>query len=611
MCDVLRGTITVGRAFNYTADWTIPFGDFDQLLLGTYNLARWMHLPASSTRGTSSYGKNARYVFGTSLNPSPHNAYMLISDGTPGLQRPLFDIGGGPMFYGQLIYRESDKIEQYWTNDNGGMAVWVRQSNPTWCRICQPHTYNSIVGWSGDCTRCPDNSQAPAFGNTNRNACRCNAGYFGANGGPCLACPVGTYNSQIGVATCIPCPVTTTSLPASLMCQCKTGSTGPDNGPCTACPVGTYKGVIGPSACQTCLPNTRAISAGSTRCQCELGLLGIGVVFAHEISPHTLRAPRVVTLGSSHTRQSHSTANLRDHSPVSLRGHPPNTRTDTFTYTVANGYNKVSLVSENYRAEAQIHVKLNGVELVLPVKSASERCGHAIVVTTACTPESIITVSYFAGEGVIGARLSLRVEEEAVDVVDCVSCPAGFIVSSIDGMCVTCGENTYNPTPTGLECIACPMETRSPPGSSDLTHCKCRGEENGTSGLTGPDGGFCEVCPEEYYKTIVGSGSCDKITNVSHAVSFDHVLGTPVRSILGRSFRGNWSIGDQVRIHHKGTRGYNDVVLRFLPTVGRANSWVPSNLNPLLKLHDKYMFKVQARTLIQKNVTESGFALRA
>jgi len=178
-------------------------------------------------------------------------------------------------------------------------------------------------------------------------------------------------------------------------------------------------------------------------------------------------------------------------------------------------------------------------------------------------------------------------------------------------MCVTCGENTYNPTPTGLECIACPVETRSPPGSSDLTHCKCRGEENGTSGLTGPDGGFCEVCPDEYYKTIVGSGSCDKITNVSHAISFDHVLGTPVRSILGRSFRGNWSIGDQVRIHHKGTRGYNDVVLRFLPMVSRANSWVPSNLNPLLKLHDKYMFKVQARTLIQKNVTESGFALRA
>jgi len=73
MCHTLRGTITVGNAFNYTADWTIPFGDFDQLLLGTYNLTHWMHLPQSSTRGTSWYGNND-----TSLSMSSYNPFYVL-----------------------------------------------------------------------------------------------------------------------------------------------------------------------------------------------------------------------------------------------------------------------------------------------------------------------------------------------------------------------------------------------------------------------------------------------------------------------------------------------------------------------------------------------------
>ena len=109
MCDTFSGTITVGNAFNFTADWTIPFGDFDQLLLGTYNLAYWMHLPITSTRGTSGYGNNARYVFSTSFNPNPHDCSIKISDDTPGLGRPFYDIRGGATYYGQIIYRESDK----------------------------------------------------------------------------------------------------------------------------------------------------------------------------------------------------------------------------------------------------------------------------------------------------------------------------------------------------------------------------------------------------------------------------------------------------------------------------------------------------------------------
>jgi len=190
-----------------------------------------------------------------------------------------------------------------------------------------------------------------------------------------------------------------------------------------------------------------------------------------------------------------------------------------------------------------------------------------------------------------------------------VSCPAGFIVSGTDGTCVSCGENTYNPTPTGLVCIPCPAETRSPPRSSDLTHCKCRGEEFGMSGLTGPDGGLCRICPHLFYKTIAGSGSCDKITNTSNAVSFPHAIGTPLRNILDRGFRGNWSVGDQVRLHRSGSRGHNDMVLTYIiKRHSGSGNWFPPNINPLLRPDDKYVFRVRSTILMQINTTESGFA---
>ena len=190
----------------------------------------------------------------------------------------------------------------------------------------------------------------------------------------------------------------------------------------------------------------------------------------------------------------------------------------------------------------------------------------------------------------------------------CMTCPAGYIISRGDnGTCVSCPANTYNPIQRGLVCISCPADTRASPGSLDLKNCKCRGEEVGTSGLTGPDGGPCEICPAQHYKTTAGSGSCDKIINISRAISLPYVIGTPVRNILDRGFRGNWAPGDQIRVHRGGRRGHNDVVLTYTSTATHGGLWIPPNVNPMLQLQDKYFFFVQSYTLLQINVTESGF----
>ena len=613
MCDLLHGNIKVGEAYNKTEDWTIPFGEHNEVLMGNFNLDVWMHVPKYSTGGYhSGWGNNQQDAFGTSFKPYWHRASIRITDHDRGGGRPFFQFTDGGWDRGpDRIYMESVYEDAGRTLSVGGLGVWARHSHPAWCRICQPNTYNSIMG-SNICTKCADNSEAPGVGNSNRIACICNAGYYGPSGGPCVACPIGTFNTQKGATTCQSCAVNMTSSPGSSVCECGAGRTGPNHGPCTLCPVGTYKGVPGAGPCRTCLMNTTSFSPGNIRCRCELGLLGIGVVLTHEIPLDSLRPSFVMDIHSSHSRQHHSSAYGQNHTLPSrqyLRGHPPVTQMVTFTYALPSGYNKVSVWSNNYRDESLLHVDINGVQLALPGNTESNRCTRMKFVTTTFLPGAVITVVHKSGDNVVPSQLSLQVEQEARDKSDCIPCPLGFIVSNVTGLCIQCEENTYNPHPQGLVCISCPAETRAPPRSSDLTHCKCRGQEFGTSGLTGPDGGVCRACPPNFYKTVVGSSSCDRITNTSNAVSLPHAVGTALRSILDHGFRGNWTVGNSVRLHRSGRRGYNDLVLTYnVRGLSNIGVWFPPNANPLVRTNDKYMFKVASAILMQKNATESGFA---
>ena len=261
MCDLLHGFITVGVAYDNTTDWTIPFGEFDQLLLGTYDLGAWMYLPKSSSQGRhSGWGNNVQYVYATSYKRYGHSASIRLTDRDRGGDWPFFGFNDhGP----DRIYMEGRHQHAGRTLSTGGLAVWARQSNPAWCRICTANTYNEHIG-ADVCSDCPANSRA-APGSTSQLACTCLAGYISPTGGPCEVCAEGTYQPQEGTQSCLACAQNTISLPASLSCQCDAGWTGPDNGPCTICPVNTSKGVAGSGACQTCPADTKSLSTGGIR----------------------------------------------------------------------------------------------------------------------------------------------------------------------------------------------------------------------------------------------------------------------------------------------------------------------------------------------------------
>ena len=105
--------------------------------------------------------------------------------------------------------------------------------------------------------------------------CTCMAG-FDLQAQECIACPIGTYKSEVGGQECTACPAfTTTFLEATSLSDClgNPGCTSIDNN-CEACGIGFYKESIGNQACQSCIADATTYSTASslmTDCKCMIG----------------------------------------------------------------------------------------------------------------------------------------------------------------------------------------------------------------------------------------------------------------------------------------------------------------------------------------------------
>jgi hypothetical protein len=114
------------------------------------------------------------------------------------------------------------------------------------------------------CTLCPPNTGSPAETAHGGN-CTCIAGFTGANGGPCHACPAGSFKDVSGSGPCISCPTGTFST--------KTGAG--TNSDCLACEVGKWSQVMGATSPSTCIGDALCDAgkywSGSTCLDCEAG----------------------------------------------------------------------------------------------------------------------------------------------------------------------------------------------------------------------------------------------------------------------------------------------------------------------------------------------------
>ena len=101
-----------------------------------------------------------------------------------------------------------------------------------------------------DCANC----LAGAYSLAGSPCTDCPAGTFSAAAGAsaCTDCPAGTFSAAAGASVasaCSACAPHAQSLAGSAHCLCNAGYTGADGGPCSACAAGEYKRTAGSAAC--------------------------------------------------------------------------------------------------------------------------------------------------------------------------------------------------------------------------------------------------------------------------------------------------------------------------------------------------------------------------
>jgi len=147
-------------------------------------------------------------------------------------------------------------------------GTWKAINGTALCTECQRGKYSDHANASSEaiCTLCPSHSFTGREGSDEIEACTCNLGFTGLNGGNCSACAAGKYKdvngtalctvcvggkysthiAPISEATCSICPNKTFSRDGSNMltnCTCLHGYDGPDGAACSACVPGWLQSV--------------------------------------------------------------------------------------------------------------------------------------------------------------------------------------------------------------------------------------------------------------------------------------------------------------------------------------------------------------------------------
>jgi hypothetical protein len=123
---------TIGTPYNYTNEWAVSFGTFDEMFFGTFNMNYWLRCLKTSVLGT--YSNTARPIISSSFSSTPYNA-IWYNRGTG--EDPLISIQNYPT---QVVYREQLGGDLGLISIDGGMCVLVRDSTAS-TTIPNPNQY--------------------------------------------------------------------------------------------------------------------------------------------------------------------------------------------------------------------------------------------------------------------------------------------------------------------------------------------------------------------------------------------------------------------------------------------------------------------------------------
>ncbi len=126
----------IGIPYNYTNEWAVPFGTFDEMFFGTFDMTYWLYCLKTSVLG--SYSNSARPIIKSSSSSTPYSALWYNRGGTnpedPWIR--IIQEDNSSIVYGEYNNLDHSSLR----NAYGGMCVLVRDST-TGTIISNPNTY--------------------------------------------------------------------------------------------------------------------------------------------------------------------------------------------------------------------------------------------------------------------------------------------------------------------------------------------------------------------------------------------------------------------------------------------------------------------------------------
>ena len=418
-------------------------------------------------------------------------------------------------------------------------------TNVSECVACGVGKYRSY----GLCVQCPAGSSSPAASNRRLDCVCSEPGYGMAEHIRCEICALGTFQlhglcapcgpgfgtasvgalqCEIGCAadeystnrTCAPCPANSWSrqfVPGLHACQCGAGYTGTANESCAICDAGTYKSVNGSARCTNCAAGKYSATDGAVVCDtCPM----------HSDSPAASPGIAACACNAGSTGPDGGTCTLC--AINTYKAHRGNATCDVCPY------NSISLAGSTFAAACRCNAGTTGDGTCSLCVAGSYKALSGTASCDMCTANSNSPVASTTAAACSCNAGSTR------DGNACLLCVAGkYKLVLGDAACVECASGTYAVlvgATTASVCSACPTNSSSLTGSSELTACACN------AGSTGPDGGTCVLCAAGTHKALPGSAECTACVPGKHS----SIAGALTNSTCGACVADTYSWGGTV-----------------------------------------------------------------
>jgi len=132
---------TIGTQYNYTNEWAVPFGTFDEMFFATFDMTYWLQCLKTSVLGD--YSNELRPVIKSSERNYAYSVrWFNRAVTTVNLEDPWISINDHSSNPPLMLYGENSNTANFQTllNTNGGMCVLVRDSTAS-TTILNPNTY--------------------------------------------------------------------------------------------------------------------------------------------------------------------------------------------------------------------------------------------------------------------------------------------------------------------------------------------------------------------------------------------------------------------------------------------------------------------------------------